>query len=65
MRYDGYTYTLSPCVLVWNNDMYYVVGIYKDKEGDNDCPPRSVLSDNGKEPSVVESSSGMCRFSAH
>lgn len=33
LRYDGYTYTLSPCVLVWNNDMYYVVGIYKDKEG--------------------------------
>lgn len=32
LRYDGYTYTLSPCVLVWNNDMYYVVGIYKDKE---------------------------------
>ena len=27
LRYDGYTYTLSPCVLVWNNDMYYVVGI--------------------------------------
>lgn len=33
LRYDGYTYTLSPCVLVWNNDMYYVVGIYKDKKG--------------------------------
>ena len=33
LRYDGYTYSLSPCVLVWNNDMYYVVGIYKDKEG--------------------------------
>ena len=33
LRYDGYTYTLSPCVLVWNNDMYYVVGIYRDKEG--------------------------------
>jgi len=33
LRYDGYTYTLSPCVLVWNNDMYYVVGVYKDKEG--------------------------------
>jgi predicted DNA-binding transcriptional regulator YafY len=33
LRYDGYTYTLSPCVLVWNNDRYYVVGIYKDKEG--------------------------------
>lgn len=33
LRYDGFTYTLSPCVLVWNNDMYYVVGIYKDKEG--------------------------------
>ena len=33
LRYDGYTYTLSPCVLVWNNDMYYGVGIYKDKEG--------------------------------
>ena len=32
LRYDGYTYTLSPCVLVWNNDMYYVVSIYKDKE---------------------------------
>ena len=32
LRYDGYTYTLSPCVLVWNNDMYYVVGVYKDKE---------------------------------
>lgn len=33
LRYDGYTYTLSPCVFVWNNDMYYVVGVYKDKEG--------------------------------
>lgn len=33
LRYDGYTYTLSPCVLVWNNDMYYVVGVYKNKEG--------------------------------
>lgn len=33
LRYDGYTYTLSPCVLVWNNDMYYVVGVYKDKKG--------------------------------
>lgn len=31
LRFDGYTYTLSPCVLLWNNDMYYVVGIYKDK----------------------------------
>ena len=33
LRYDGYTYTFSPCALVWNNDMYYVVGTYKDKEG--------------------------------
>ena len=33
LRYDGYTYTLSPCALVWYNDMYYVVGAYKDKEG--------------------------------
>ncbi len=33
LRYDGYTYMLSPCALVWNNDMYYVVGAYKDKEG--------------------------------
>ena len=32
LRYDGYTYTLSPCALVWNNDMYYVIGAYKDKE---------------------------------
>ena len=32
LRYDGYTYTFSPCALVWNNDMYYVVGAYKDKE---------------------------------
>ena len=33
LRYDGYTYMLSPCALVWNNDMYYVIGAYKDKEG--------------------------------
>ena len=33
LRYDGYVYTLTPRVLVWNNDMYYVVGLYKDKEG--------------------------------
>ena len=32
LRYDGYTYTFSPCALVWNNDMYYIVGAYKDKE---------------------------------
>lgn len=33
LRYDGYIYTFSPCVLVWNSDMYYVVGVYKDKKG--------------------------------
>ena len=32
LRHEGYTYTLSPLVLVWNNDMYYVVGLYKNKD---------------------------------
>ena len=30
LRYDGWTYSLSPYVLVWNNDQYYIVG-YSDK----------------------------------
>lgn len=33
LRYDGWTYSLSPYVLVWNNDQYYIVG-YSDKYQD-------------------------------
>ena len=32
LRHGGQTYTVSPYVLVWNNDMYYVVGFYEEKE---------------------------------
>ena len=33
LRYDGRTYFLSPYVLIWNNDQYYIVG-YSDKHND-------------------------------
>ena len=32
LRYGGQIYTVAPYVLVWNNDMYYVVGFYEEKE---------------------------------
>lgn len=32
MKYDGYTYKLSPYALVWNMDNYYVIG-YNEKYG--------------------------------
>lgn len=32
LKYDGYTYKLSPYALVWNADNYYVVG-YNEKYG--------------------------------
>ena len=32
LRHGGQIYTVSPYVLVWNNDMYYVVGFYEEKE---------------------------------
>jgi predicted DNA-binding transcriptional regulator YafY len=31
-RHGGQIYTVSPYVLVWNNDMYYAVGFYEEKE---------------------------------
>lgn len=31
LRHGGQIYTVSPYVLVWNNDMYYVVGFYEEK----------------------------------
>lgn len=52
LRYDGYTYTLSPCVLVWNNDMHYVVGIYKDKLNDNSI--RAEPSEFSRESSTAK-----------
>lgn len=32
LKYDGYTYRLSPYVLIWNADNYYVIG-YDEKYG--------------------------------
>ena len=32
LRYGGQIYTVAPYVLVWNNDMYYVVGFYEEKD---------------------------------
>ncbi len=33
LRHNGQTYIVSPYVLVWNHDMYYVVGFYEEKKG--------------------------------
>ena len=32
LRHGGQIYTVAPYVLVWNNDMYYVVGFYEEKD---------------------------------
>lgn len=32
LRHGGQIYTVAPYVLVWNNDMYYVVGFYEEEE---------------------------------
>lgn len=29
LRYDGWKYVLSPYVLIWNNDQYYLVGLFE------------------------------------
>lgn len=32
LRHGGQIYTVAPYVFVWNNDMYYVVGFYEEKD---------------------------------
>ena len=32
LRHRRQIYTMAPYVLVWNNDMYYVVGFYEEKD---------------------------------